>query len=32
MYEFLDAWVHHYGWLWMLIGLLGFIAIIGSDN
>lgn len=23
----LDAWVHHWGWLWMLIGLCGFIVI-----
>lgn len=27
MYEFLDAWVHHWGWLWMVIGLLGYVVI-----
>lgn len=31
--EVLDAWVHHYGWLWMLIGLLGWwVVVISSDN
>lgn len=26
MADFLTAWVSHWGWLWWLIGLLGFIV------
>lgn len=25
--DFLYAWAYHYGWLWMVIGLLGFVVI-----
>jgi len=32
MTEFLDAWVHHFGWLWMLIGLLGFVVIVAVSD
>lgn len=28
MAAFLDAWVHHWGWLWMVVGLLGYVAIV----
>lgn len=27
MAAFLDAWVHHWGWLWMAIGLCGYVVI-----
>lgn len=30
--DILYAWVHHYGWLWMLIGLCGFVAFVISDS
>lgn len=32
--DFLDAWLHHWGWAWMIIGLLGacYITITFSDN
>lgn len=32
MYEFLDSWVHHWGWLWMLIGLSGWIVIVAVSD
>jgi hypothetical protein len=25
--EFLTAWYAHWGWLWMIVGLLGFVVI-----
>lgn len=28
MAEFLSAWVHHWGWLWMLIGLFGYLVFV----
>lgn len=28
MASFLDAWVHHWGWLWMLVGLCGYVCIV----
>lgn len=29
----LDAWLHHWGWLWMLVGLLGYAVIVTvTDN
>ena len=27
MVEFLTAWYDHWGWLWMIVGLLGFVVI-----
>lgn len=31
--DILNAWVHHWGWLWMLVGLCGFIIFtVASDN
>lgn len=28
MADILNAWVHHWGWLWMVVGLLGHLAIV----
>jgi len=28
MMDFLNAWLHDWGWLWMLIGLLGNLVIV----
>lgn len=25
--DFLAAWWDHWGWLWMIVGLLGFVVI-----
>jgi hypothetical protein len=31
--DILNAWVHHYEWLWMLVGLTGWVVIVAlSDN
>lgn len=30
MGNFLDAWVHHWGWLWMLVGLCGYVVIVAA--
>lgn len=31
--DFLDAWLHHWGWLWMVVGLCGCIVVsIGQNN
>lgn len=33
LHDILDAWIHHWGWLWMLIGLCGWIVVlIISEN
>jgi hypothetical protein len=33
MSGFLDAWFHHWGWAWMIVGLLGCVVImITFDN
>lgn len=30
--DILLAWLQHWGWLWMLIGFLGYIVIVGVAN
>jgi hypothetical protein len=25
--EIFNAWAHHWGWVWMIVGLCGFIVI-----
>lgn len=31
--EIFDAWLHHWGWLWMLVGLCGFIVwVVVTDG
>jgi hypothetical protein len=26
--EILNAWVEHWGWLWMLVGFTGYIVVV----
>jgi hypothetical protein len=28
MNDFLTSWAHHWGWLWMAIGLVGNVVIV----
>jgi hypothetical protein len=31
--SFLDSWAHHWGWAWMIIGLLGnLVAVFYLDD
>jgi hypothetical protein len=30
--EFINAFVHHYGWLWWIVGLLGMFAIVVNSD
>jgi hypothetical protein len=30
--DILDAWLHHWGWLWMVVGLCGFVVVAAVSN
>jgi len=32
MISFLEAWVHHWGWAWMCVGLIGWLTLVVMDN
>lgn len=32
MADFLNAWIDHWGWLWMLIGALGFVVFVAVND
>lgn len=31
-FDFLNAWLDHWGWLWMIVGLSGWVVIMAAAN